>query len=146
MATRPANCYRFLVPEIRLGEFDLGGVLYHAHYFHLYELAREAFLRDQGLPYTGFVEQEQHLAIVESHQLFKAPVRYGDRLELHLWVSDLGRSSFTFHYSIVPLKDGDKRSELHSAWTRHVFVAKLDSDFKAIRLPETLLKAIERFQ
>ena len=44
----PKNAFRLSAIEPRLGEFDLGGVLYHARYFHIYEDARERLLKEIG--------------------------------------------------------------------------------------------------
>ena len=72
----------------RLGEFDLGGVLYHANYFHLYEKAREAYLESLGLPYPSLVEKGFHLAVTNSEQEFSKPIYYGQELELKLEISE----------------------------------------------------------
>lgn len=128
---------------IRLGEFDLGGVLYHARYFHLYEEAREAFLIANHLPYSQFIAQGQHLAIVESHQSFSGPVRYGDELEIDLWFSELKRSSLKVCYSlsIAPAPT----APIHTAWTRHALVQSGANGFRPTKIGDPLESLVRRF-
>ena len=132
--------YTLKIDNLRLGEFDLGGVLYHANYFHLYEMAREGLLREGKLPYSQLVENSQHLAIVESHQTFPSPILYGQPLEVLLTTSDLKRSSVVFSYEI---KIGGKT--VHTAWTKNVFIENTGFGFKVQSFPEKLKAIFERY-
>lgn len=131
--------FNFHLSALRLGEFDLGGVLYHANYFHVYEMAREALLVAGGLPYPKLVEQGFHLAIVESHLEFEKPIRYGQPLEIQVHMTELKQSSVVFNYEIF---SGGER--LHSGWTKNVFVETSDKGFTPRRMPEELRKIFER--
>ena len=136
----PPGSFEHRIPYLRLGEFDLGGVLYHAHYYHLYEEIREAFLRAEGLPYPSLVATSHHLAINESHQNFLAPIFYGEGLTGKLWTSEVKNSSFLFHYEI-----SNPRGRAHYGWTRHVFV-RTANGFTVERLPEKLRETLHRFE
>ena len=128
---------------MRLGEFDLGGVLYHANYFHLLEAAREAFLRENGTPYHSLVAERSHLAVVESHQEFRAPVRYGEQVEIALSFSEIRRVSAIARYE---LRVGDKL--VHTASTKLVFV-KTDPNAGTLQpaaLPERITAGMKRFE
>ncbi len=129
--------FRFTINNLRLGEFDLGGVLYHANYFHLYEMTREAFLESIKHPYTSLVSEGKHLAVVESHQVFSAPISYGEILELSLSVRELSKAAVTFDYEIAV---NDKIQ--HSAWTKHVHVAKVEGKFKVVPISESLYASL----
>jgi acyl-CoA thioester hydrolase len=139
-----------VLDEVRLGEFDLGGVLYHANYFHLYEVARERLLRAGGIPYSALVAEGAHLALTESHQRFLKPIFYGPPLTLSLWTSAVRRASCTFHYRI---ECGG--SEVHHAWTKHAFVQKAfiaaqgggeDFTFNLHPFPDKLRTLLEHHQ
>ncbi len=134
--------YTHSIPDLRLGEFDIGGVLYHAHYYHLYEMAREALLRDHGIPYSDFVAHGEHLAIVEANQEFRRPVRYGQKLKVSLSFTGIRRSVFDCHYEISTPGLG----LLHVGRTRHVFVRSAGGNFKPGPLPENLLKVLKNFE
>ncbi|MCB0360303.1 MAG: acyl-CoA thioesterase [Bdellovibrionales bacterium] len=137
----PQGAFHYAIPHIRLGEFDLGGVLYHARYFHLYEDAREAALASIGWPYPRIMEQQWHLAIVESHQSFVRPVFYGKPIELRLWTEAVRRSSVVFYYELFSTEsDGF----LHAAWTKNVLVS-VGADSASVQpFPETLKKGLEQ--
>ena len=92
--------YLHHIEGIRFGEFDIGRVLYHANYFHLYEAAREAFLISEGYPYSRLMQDHSHFAVVESHQDFLKPIVYGEKLLLELRTADVKRSSFRFEYEL----------------------------------------------
>lgn len=124
----------------RLGEFDLGGVLYHANYFHLYEETREALLRQIGLPYSKLVEDGFHLAVAESSQEFVKPIFYGQEVKVILSIQDITQASAIFYYEIIDTKTAEL---LHEAWTKQVFVEKVASGFKARRWPEKIAKALQ---
>lgn len=154
---RPKHAYCYRAPAVQLGEFDLGGVLYHANYFHLYEAAREALFREHDFPYCELVSQGSHLALVESHQKFEKSVRYGEPLCVYLWITEIKRSSATFCYEITlvhapedvdsdsPALDQAAETTVHKAWTRQVFVSQSGGEYKAGRFPEKLLQILEQF-
>ena len=121
------------IPNLRLGEFDLGGVLYHANYFHLYETAREAMIAEEGLHYSSFVAKGQHLAVINSSQIFHAPIFYGQALTISLSIPELRKASLTFAYEIF-----SNNKLLHSATTSHAFVQKISDSFKPTAIPKNL--------
>lgn len=132
--------FNYEIPSINLAEFDLGGVLYHANYFHLYERCREAFLTQEKLPYHQLVESGAHLAVIESHQNFILPVYYGDSLNIRLSIEELKGSSLKCCYEIFNSKS---ETPIHSAWTRLVYVEKSGNSFKPRKFPKDLLAIFE---
>ncbi len=138
----PNNAFSRPEEHIRLGEFDLGGVLYHASYFHIYEEVREALLSSHSVPYHDLVAESGHLAVVESHQVFYAPVVYGNPVRTFLWTSNIKRSLVTFNYCICD----SAGTPLHSAWTKHAYIQTSEGGFKPGRLPEKLLKVLKEYQ
>ena len=135
--------FQHQVPLLRLGEFDLGGVLYHANYFHLFESARESLLSSEGIPYSALVSDGCHLVIAESNQRFLAPIRYGEPLLVEVSFREAGAASVVVDYRITALADATK--PLHEAWTKLVFVKNSQGAFKAGRFPEKLLQIFEKF-
>lgn len=77
-STRPYRT-RLRVP---LFEVDLGQAVYHGNYFHLFELAREDYLRQLGYPYKRFMNRQLHLTVVETSCSYRRPLRYDDRIEI----------------------------------------------------------------
>lgn len=129
------------MPNLRLGEFDLGGVLYHANYFHLYEMAREEFLRHSGTPYAELVKNGQHLAVVESQQKFLKPIFYGMPLQIELTACSVKRASISFQYRIF-----SKDVLLHKAITIHAFIELKGTTFASTRLPDLIVEACNKIR
>jgi len=126
------------IPDLRLGEFDLGGVLYHANYYHLYEQAREALLRLGGIPYPKLVEQGFHLAVVEAQQFFERPIAYGESLRVKVYCVELGHSTLTLRYEISAARAA-VFEKVHRGSTKLVFVANSGGRLKPSRMPENLV-------
>lgn len=137
----PVNAFVLPAVEPRLGEFDIGGVLYHANYFHIYEEAREAMLRQIGVPYSALVNGGMHLVVVETHQEFRSPVRYGIPFTVTSWIELLRRSTVTIQYRFVDAA----QKQIHSAWTKHVAVQQSGETFDAARFPDELKRGFEGF-
>ncbi|MFN8391030.1 MAG: thioesterase family protein [Bdellovibrionota bacterium] len=133
--------FEHTITDLQLAEFDLGGVLYHANYYRLYERAREALLREGGIPYSQLVADGNHLAVVEAHQTFKAPVRYGQPLCIRMWITDLKNSVATFNYEITSADAPDR--PLHTGWTKQVFVTIGDNGFRPSRFIGKLLTVLQ---
>jgi acyl-CoA thioester hydrolase len=127
-----------------LEKFDLGGVLYHANYFHLYEQARERFLAEIAkLPYPELVKKGHHLAIVETEVKFRSPVFYGDRLKISLSCSSLRKSSLILNYSI---HNSETSLLLNDSKTKLAFVTQLDGKFRPDKMPKQLQEAFRSIE
>lgn len=140
-------CFCYPVGAIRFGEFDAGGVLYHANYFHVYEAARESFLESIGYPYPALAADRIHFPLVESHQNFLQPIRYGDNCQLDLRASQIKASSFRLDYDILVIRNVGQNSQppqlVHQAWTRLVYVKATEGIFRPQRLPDYLRSGLE---
>ncbi len=86
--------------RVPLFEVDLGQAVYHGNYYHLFELGREAFLRDLGYPYRRFMDQHLHLAIVEASCSYRRPLHYDDLIAIHTGVNGWRRRSLAFSQAI----------------------------------------------
>lgn len=128
------------IPPPRFGEFDLGGVLYHANYFHIYEIIREAFLGQGPASYPSLVKQSCHLAVVESRQKFIKPIYYGDAFKSELIISELKRASATVEYRFY------NDQTIHLAQTKLVFVNSSSKAFSVTSLPNDLKDYFRKFK
>jgi YbgC/YbaW family acyl-CoA thioester hydrolase len=133
----PSITYKTPLNHIRLGEFDLGGVLYHANYFHLLEEIRESFLRSIDLPYSELANIGTHLTVINSELNFHKPIRYGDQLDAEMIVDMIGKTRLKFTYII---NNSTENSKIFSGSTTHTAVV-IDSEtksFKVSKVPEEL--------
>jgi len=86
--------------RVPLFEVDLGQAVYHGSYFHLFELAREAFLRQLGYPYRRFMEQNLHLTVVEVQCSYRRALHYDDMIEVHTGIAWCRTRSMAFAQNI----------------------------------------------
>ena len=93
--------------RVPLYEVDIGGGVYHGNYFHLFEIAREDFLRDLGYPYSRFMKQQLHLTVAEISCIYQKPLFYDDLIEIHTEVPERRIRSLSFLQTIYR-DDGDK--------------------------------------
>lgn len=128
------------IPPPRFGEFDLGGVLYHANYFHILEFIRESFLASGPMSYTSLVKENSHLAIVESRQKFLKPIRYGDSLKGELTFSEIKAASAVAEYKLFT------NQTLHIAQTKLVYVRTVGEDLTVSPLPGDLKLYFTRYK
>jgi len=128
------------IPPPRFGEFDLGGVLYHANYFHIYEIMREAFLANGPTSYASLVKKNFHLAVVESRQNFLKPIYYGDPFKTELIISELKQASITVEYRFY------KEHTIHLAQTRLVFINSSSGVFSVTPMPKDLKDYFSKFK
>ncbi len=160
------RAFRYKVAPLVVGAFDLGGVLYHAKYLELLELAREAFLVAHGCSYRVMMDLGYHIVIVEAHQSFHASLRYGQLATIDTWASEIRRSTFVLQYEMHVWRD-EPASEasghtpdpsgasapapacqrIHHAMTRLACVQATGADapaYRPARIPQPLTCALEK--
>jgi len=75
-------------------------IVHHPRYVVYFEVARTAFLRDLGLPYSEMLRTGTHLAVLEVDVRHKAPARYDDEIEVLTWCTECGRTRVTLAYEV----------------------------------------------
>ena len=123
--------------RVPLYEIDMGQAVYHGNYFHFFEIAREALLRDLGFGYPELVARQIHLAVVESHCRYRQPVRYNNLIDIYTTVVNLKSRSVEFHQQLYLTATGKLATE---AWITTVSVA---FSGKPIPLPAELRQKLE---
>jgi acyl-CoA thioester hydrolase len=97
---RAEPAFRYPI-EVPFRDCDLLGHVHHSVYLMYFEQCRHAFWRQRaGAP--------EHAQVIVAHVEcdYRAPARFGDRLEVRLRIGDIGRSSFAFLYEVVNAVSG----------------------------------------
>jgi acyl-CoA thioester hydrolase len=97
---RAEPAFRYPI-EVPFRDCDLLGHVHHSVYLMYFEQCRHAFWRQRaGTP--------EHAQVIVAHIEcdYRAPARFGDRLEVRLRVGNVGRSSFAFLYEVVSAVSG----------------------------------------
>ena len=137
MPTEPKINGHHFSYRVPLYEIDMGQAVYHGNYFHFFEIAREALLRDLGFSYPELVARQIHLAIVESHCQYRQPVRYDDLIDIYTTIASLKSRSVQFHQQLYFPATGKLATE---AWITTVSISFTG---KPIPLPPELRQKLE---
>lgn len=125
--------------RIPLYEIDIGQAVYHGNYFHFFELAREAFLRDLGFGYPELVARQLHLAVVEAHCHYRQPVRYDNVIDIYTNISRLKSRGVQFHQQLYLASTAKLATE---AWITTISISFAG---KPVPLPPELKHRLEIF-
>ncbi|MBZ5558336.1 MAG: acyl-CoA thioesterase [Acidobacteriia bacterium] len=85
--------------SVRFRDCDAMGHANHAVYFTYFEQCRLTFWKEQ----TGAASPYGRVILARAECDYRAPVHFGDEVEVRLTVGDIGRSSFALAYEIVHL-------------------------------------------
>jgi acyl-CoA thioester hydrolase len=88
--------------SVRFRDCDAMGHANHAVYFTYFEQCRLTFWKTQ----TGAASPYGRVILARAECDYRAPVHFGDELEVRLTVGNIGRSSFTLGYEIVQVEGG----------------------------------------
>lgn len=87
--------------KVRMHDTDMAGILYFARQFRFAHDALEDFVESEGMTFaTIFNESHFVFVIVHAESDYLAPLSVGDKLEIHLCVEKIGKTSFTINYQI----------------------------------------------
>src|SRR6185369_6259774 len=87
---------------VRFGDVDKAGIVYFPRIFHYMHIAQEDFFAEYvGVPYPQLIESEGiGFPTVSDATDFVGVIRYGDVVEITVFISRLGDSSATFEFRL----------------------------------------------
>ena len=87
---------------VRFGDVDKAGIVYYPRIFHYLHVAQEDFFAGyMGIAYHRLIEDERlGFPTVSDATDFIKVIRYGDTLEIAVWIARVGVSSVTFEFRI----------------------------------------------
>lgn len=141
--------FRHTMP-VRFADVDHAGIVYYPRFFHFFHVAFEEFFRARlgGRSYVALLDEERiGFPAVSAHCDYKAPLRFGDVMDIELSVERLGQRSITFRYRVYRRPDqaggdaGDRAADdtrvLAAEGTSTSAVVDLDA-FRATAMPDHL--------
>ena len=133
--------YHFFHPvEVRYADIDAQRHLNNAEYFTYMEQARVKYLQNLGL-WNGKDFGALGIILVEASCAYKAPVAFGQTLNVAVRIGRLGNKSFELFYSLQDAKTGEEM-----AGGRTVQVAYDYSVGQSIPIPEQWRLAFRSFE
>lgn len=114
---------------------DAQGIAHYAAYYRFFTNAVEKFMRDKtGINYP-IVNDELWFVIVESHAVYKKPLKLGDEIIIAISPKVLSKKIIKFDISII--KGGDKTTE------GYIIQASINpKTWKTVELPDDLINKI----
>jgi acyl-CoA thioester hydrolase len=91
---------------VRFKEADALGIVWHGHYVTYLEDARQALGAAIGLSYEDFLAHDFFAPLVDLKLQYKAPARYGDRLDVAASMHYCEVPKLVTSYEIRRAKDG----------------------------------------
>lgn len=121
---------------VRLSETDATGVLFFTELLKFGVEALEAFWETKGFSVTDMMGKTFRLPIVHAEGDFSAPIRVGDKIEVHLSKPEIGTTSFTIKTQII-------REKIEVGKTKIVHVCISAEKGSPIPIPESILHYFE---
>ena len=121
--------------RVRYAETDRMGVVYYAHYFVWFEVARAELLRTLGWNYREMEEGGVLLPVIEATCTYRRPARYDDEIEVRTDGRLCSPVRMEFSYEVIVKGRGEV------AATGKTVHAATDRDGKPCRVPERIREA-----
>ncbi|WP_428263744.1 acyl-CoA thioesterase [Haliangium sp.] len=131
--------FHHLMP-VRFSDIDHAGIVYYPVFFHYFHVAFEEFFRARlgGRSYVALLDEERvGFPSVSARCDYKAPLRFGDEMDIEMSVARLGERSVTFHYRVWRRPGGDDDPVLAAEGDNTCAVVDLDA-FRATPIPARL--------
>lgn len=123
---------------VRFADVDHAGIVYYPRFFHFFHLCFEELWRARMGP-RAYVEllDRDHVGFpaVRAECDFKAPLRFGDTMEIELAIARLGGKSITFRYRVYRAADEARPRELSAEGSVVTAIVDL-ARFVAVPVPE----------
>ncbi|MCC7437044.1 MAG: acyl-CoA thioesterase [Armatimonadetes bacterium] len=130
-----------ITERVRWIDCDAAKIIYYGAYIRFFEIAETEMYRSVGLPYSAAFETLKCFPIrAEYHCNYKTPALLDDLMEISIWVSHWGTTSFTISFRF--LRAGTD-VVLAEGYCRLVTVGIHDK--KKIPIPELLREKLARY-
>ncbi len=130
--------------EVAFSDTDMAGIVHFSNYFRYMEAAEAAFFEALEEP---LIEREPTRANgwprVRAWCDFKAPLRFGDTVEIELLLEEIKIRALVFRFNIYRI-DGDQRERVAKGGYSTIYVHMVsDGTMKSLAIRDSLLAKIE---
>ena len=125
-------------PEIRFADIDSYGIVHNANFLIYFEQSRIALFNKLS---EGWDRSEHGVLVARQEIDYKHPVKWGDDLEISIWIEKLGEKSITFAYKAHITKKGKR---ILCTESRTVIVCFNHKTGATCGIPEVWRSAIEK--
>lgn len=126
--------------KIRMHDTDMAGILYFPRQFRFVHDAWEDLMEKEGMNFdTLFTKTPYAFVVVHAEADYKAPLRVGDSLEVHVKTLHIGQTSFSIGYQIYK----EDKTLVGTAKTVHVTIDR--NSWQKIPIPNQLLDSLKKY-
>jgi 4-hydroxybenzoyl-CoA thioesterase len=127
--------------EIQFGDCDPAGIVYYPNYFRFFDNATAALISAAlGMNKRDWLARfaSAGIPMVDTGAKFLAPVRFGDVVDLHSEVTELGRSSFSMLHRLSNGETLSAEGREKRVWV----VRNATGGISAEKLPDEVRRAL----
>ena len=129
----------FTTVRVIYADTDAMGVVYHTNYIKWFEVGRNEFMRQLGVPYTELGKLGLNLPLIEVHCDYLKFATYDQLLTIETGLDYIRKARIKFNSRIW---DENKESMLVEGYTVHVCT---NHEGKIRRIPKLLLELINKY-
>ncbi len=127
--------------RVRWIDCDAAQIIHYGSYIRFFEIAETEMYRSVGLPYAVAFEELNCFPIRAAYHCdYLKPARLDDVMEIAVWVSHWGTTSFTISFRFTHADDG---APLAEGYMRAVCVDRQDK--RPVDIPGRLREALEPY-
>lgn len=138
--------YEFKVArQVEFSETDMAGIVHFSNFFRYMETAEHAFYRSLGFS-VNLRELDPPLGFPRVHAEcdYKKPLRFEDRVEIHLLVKEKRSRVITYFFRFNTANEGTQPELIATGLLTVVCVAHTKGGkMEAVSIPEALAQKIE---
>lgn len=86
--------------RVLYADTDAMGIVYNGAYFRFFERARDEYLRQRGLPYSGIEARGFTTPLTEAYAHYYSSFHYDEIIAMECWIDAIKRASFRFEYRL----------------------------------------------
>ena len=101
---------RRYVRRVNYYETDKMGVVHHSNYIRYFEEARTYFMEAAGYDYPRLEREGIMSPVISIECQYKKPVRYGDTVNIDVYLMSMTRFRCVFRYEVTDAATGERRS------------------------------------
>ena len=119
---------------VNFGDTDPAGLVYFPNIFHYCHIAMERFFEEVcGIPYSELIKQTRlGFPTAKIDAEFKAPLRYGNVINVEVKVSEVGNKSMSLFYKVT------SSNGVLSAEVSQVVVAMDLETHRSVKIPDSI--------
>jgi acyl-CoA thioester hydrolase len=134
--------YKFFEPlRVRFAETDLQGHVFFGHYLTYFDEALTAYLGAIGCTYQDLLNAGVDMFYIRSECEYKSRAFFGEVLDIHSRVGQIGNSSITFDFAALK-----KQNDELVANGKIIAVTVDPETKKPVRVPQVFREAVAKYE